>query len=122
MRMEVFKLQIEKITENKIKITLNIKDLKEKNIDLHTFMSNSIESQDLFYDMLNKAEKEVGFETKDYKLMIETLAIPNGNFILTVTRLAPEKDVKKKLTAKRKTSKNMSLHNSTIIENRNGLF
>lgn len=70
-------MQIEKITENKIRIILNIQDLKEKNIDLHTFMSNSIESQDLFYDVLDKAEKEVGFETKDYKLMIEALAIPN---------------------------------------------
>lgn len=70
-------MHIEKITENKIRITLNIQDLEEKNIDLHSFMSNSIESQDLFYDMLDKAEKEVGFETKDYKLMIEALAIPN---------------------------------------------
>ena len=75
--MEVLKLQIEKINENKIRITLNIKDLQEKNIDLHSFMSNSIESQDLFYDMLDKAEKEVGFETKDYKLVIEAIAIPN---------------------------------------------
>jgi len=75
-------LLIEKITENKIRITLNLKDLEEKNIDLHTFMSNSIESQDLFYDMLDKAEKEVGFQTKDYKLMIEALAIPNRNFYI----------------------------------------
>lgn len=80
--MEVLKLQIEKITDNKIRIILNIQDLKEKNIDLHTFMSNSIESQDLFYDMLDKAEKEVGFETKDYKLMIEALAIPNRKFYI----------------------------------------
>lgn len=69
-------MRIEKITENKIRITLNIQDLKDNNIDLHSFMSNSIESQDLFYDMLDKAEKEIGFETKDYKLMIEALAVP----------------------------------------------
>ena len=75
-------MQIEKITENKIRIILNVQDLQEKNIDLHTFMSNSIESQDLFYEMLNKAEKEVGFETKDYKLMIEALAIPNREFYI----------------------------------------
>lgn len=75
-------MQIEKITENKIRIILNIQDLKEKNIDLHTFMSNSIESQDLFYDVLDKAKKEVGFETKDYKLMIEALAIPNRKFYI----------------------------------------
>lgn len=73
-------MQIEKITENKIRITLSIQDLQEKNIDLHTFMSNSIESQDLFYDMLDKAEKEIGFQTKDYKLMIEAIAIPNRKF------------------------------------------
>ena len=69
-------MRIEKITENKIRIILNMQDLQEKNIDLHTFMSNSIESQDLFYDMLDKAEKEIGFETKNYKLMIEALAVP----------------------------------------------
>ena len=78
--MEVLKLQIEKLNENKIRITLNLEDLKENNIDLHSFMANSIESQDLFYTMLDKAEKEVGFETKDYKLMIEALAIPNRKF------------------------------------------
>ena len=75
-------MQIEKITENKIRIILNIQDLQEKNIDLHTFMSNSIETQDLFFYMLDKAEKEVGFETKDYKLMIEALAIPNRKFYI----------------------------------------
>lgn len=52
-------MKIEKIAENKIRIILDSHDLEEKNIDLHTFMSDSIESQDLFYDMLDKAEKEV---------------------------------------------------------------
>lgn len=75
-------MQIEKITENKIRITLNMHDLQEKNIDLHSFMSSSIESQDLFYDMLDKAEEEVGFETKNYKLIIEALAIPNRKFYI----------------------------------------
>ena len=75
-------MEIEKITENKIRITLNMQDLQEKNIDLHSFMSSSIESQALFNEMLNKAEEEVGFETKDYKLMIEALAIPNRKFYI----------------------------------------
>lgn len=73
-------MQIEKLNENKIRITLNLDDLKENDIDLHSFMASSIESQDLFYNMLDRAEKEVGFETKDYKLMIEALAIPNRKF------------------------------------------
>ena len=73
-------MRIEKITENKIRIILNIQDLQDKNIDLHSFMSNSIESQDLFYDMLDQAEREFGFKTKDYKLMIEALAVPERKF------------------------------------------
>jgi len=99
-------MRIEKITENKIRITLNLEDLKENNIDLHSFMSNSPETQDLFLDMLEKAETEVGFKTRNYKLMIEALATSDYNFILTVTRLLPEKNTnkttKKNIKAKRK--------------------
>lgn len=80
-------MKIEKLNDDKIRITLNLQDLEENHIDFHTFMSNSIESQELFINMLDKAEKEVGFVTDDYKVMIEALATANGNFILTVTRL-----------------------------------
>ena len=52
-------MKIEKIAENKIRIILDSHDLEEKNIDLHTFMSDSIESQDLFLDMLEEAEEKI---------------------------------------------------------------
>ena len=71
---DLSRMKFEKLTENKIRITLNIEDLEEKNIDFHSFMSSSLESQDLFLDMLEKAEKEIGFITKDYKLIIEAIA------------------------------------------------
>ena len=67
-------MKFEKLTENQIRIILNIEDLREKDIDFHSFMSNSLESQDLFLDMLEKAEEEIGFNTKDYKLIIEAIA------------------------------------------------
>ena len=63
-------MKIEKITDNKIRIILNLEDLEAKNIDLHSLMSNSIESQSLFVEMLDEAEKTVGFYTKDSKIMI----------------------------------------------------
>lgn len=100
-------MKIEKLNEDKIRITLNMEDLKENDIDFHSFMSNSVESQELFMDMLDKAEKEIGFKTEDYRVMIEALAMKNGNFVLTVTRLAEEKAKniykKKKLNIKRKS-------------------
>ena len=97
-------MKIEKLNDNKIRITLNLEDLKEKNIDFHSFMSSPIESQTLFLDMLDTAEKEVGFITKDYKLTIEALALSNGNFVLTVTREEEQQTTqKRKMQVKRKS-------------------
>ena len=86
-------MKIEKLNEDKIRITFNCLDLQENNIDVHSFMSNSIESQSLFLTILDEAEREVGFITDDYRLSIEALALSNGTFILTVTRI--EKEVQK---------------------------
>ena len=85
-------MKFEKLNENKIRITLNTQDLIDKNIDFHSFMSNSQESQNLFLDMLDEAEKKVGFITKDYKIKIEALAMSDGNFILTITRFGKNID------------------------------
>lgn len=109
-------MRFEKLTENKIRITFNLDDLKEKNIDLHSFMANSEETQDLFFDMLQEAEKEIGFVTKDYKIMIEALATYDGHFVITVTRSLPDikKPTQKKLRAKRKNIM-MNTHCSCTI-------
>ena len=97
-------MKIEKLTEDKIRITLNLEDLKSKNIDFHSFMANSQETQNLFLEMLDEVEKEIGFVTRNYKLSIEAIATQNGNFILTITRL-PESNLNshKKIHIKRKS-------------------
>ena len=104
-------MKIEKLSENKIRIILNLDDLKEKNIDFHSFMSNSLESQDLFLDMLDKAEEEFGFITKDYKLIIEAIATSEGSFILTVTRIIPD-------NTQTKTSKNVQIRRKLVVPNK----
>ena len=83
-------MRFEKINENKIRITLSHQDLEAKHIDFHSFMSSSLDSQDLFFDMLDEAEKQIGFVTKDYRIRIEALAMSEGDFIVTVTRSLPE--------------------------------
>lgn len=79
-------MKFEKVNENKIKVTLSISDLEEKDINLHDFMSNSLESQELFLDMLEEAEEQVGFDTTNCKVKIETLAMTDENFVLTITK------------------------------------
>lgn len=83
-------MKFEKLNNDKIRIILNLQDLKEKDIDYQSFMSNSSDAQELFMDMLEEAEKKIGFITKDYKIMIEALATIDGNFIITVTRSKPD--------------------------------
>lgn len=104
-------MKIEKINDNKIRIILTSIDLKEKNIDIQSFVSNSIESQELFWDILDEAEKECGFKANDCQLIIEALAVNGGNFILTVTKLEDTKSNspkikyrKPRITAKIKNS------------------
>lgn len=100
-------MKFEKLSENKIRIILTIQDLTEKHIDFHSFMSNTIESQDILLDMLEEAKREIGFDPEDSNLKIEALAMADTNFIFTITKLSPEiekeKTAKRKLTIKRKS-------------------
>lgn len=108
-------MRIEKLNENKIRIFLNLEDLREKDIDLHTFMSHSLESQDLFLDLLSKAEAEVGFKTNDYKLVIEALASSDGNFIFTITRVKPENSIFSKPSTIKPKVKRQSVKPNKIL-------
>ncbi len=99
-------MKFEKLSENKIRITLSIQDLAEKEIDFHVFMSNSIESQDILLDMLEQAKKETGFDPENYNLKIEALAMADTSFVFTITKEVPEEKTKlpkKKFTIKRKS-------------------
>ena len=79
-------MKIERLNENKIKVTFNIDDLEEKNIDLYAFMHNTPETQDLFWDILNEAEKECGFNVDNSMIYVEATTSGSGNFILIVTK------------------------------------
>ena len=100
-------MKIEKINDDKIKITFDYIDLQENNIDFHSFMANSTQTQALFLKILDQAEESLGFNTDQYKLEINTLDLSNGIFILIVTRL--QKETKKKVVhvhTKRKSNIN----------------
>ena len=49
-------MKFEKVNNDKIKITISSDDLEANNIDFHSFMSNSNETQSLFLSVLDKAE------------------------------------------------------------------
>ncbi|MBR3002564.1 MAG: adaptor protein MecA [Clostridia bacterium] len=113
-------MKIEKLTENKIRIIINIEELEKNNINLEGFMLNDTESQKFFLEILNQAEKEVGFITKNCKLLIESFSSLNDFFVFTITKFSNKESdkpkVKLKYTKKKTVLKNPIYQFSTFEE------
>lgn len=81
-------MKIKKINNDKLKIILNSNDLDEKNIDIDSFLANPIESQNLFFEILDLAEEKFDFDIEDNKAVVEAISLDDNNiFILTITKL-----------------------------------
>lgn len=85
-------MRIEKINENKIKVTISLNDLQERNIDLHSINYNSPATQELFWDMMEQAEIQFGFNATDSQLAIETVPDETEGFVVIITKLDEEGD------------------------------
>lgn len=109
-------MKIERVGENKIRIFVSYDDLEERDIDLDTFNYNAPETQELFWDLMEQAELELGFEAQESQLCIEAVSDVDHGFVITITRVDDEGDFesiqkfiknryrKKDLSAKKKTS------------------
>ena len=93
-------MKIEKLTDNKIRIILNIDDLAKKNIDIHSLIQNNDGTQRFFKRMLKEAQKEVDFNVDDSRLLIEAYISTEGFFVLTFTKISnnPKPKTKRKAT------------------------
>ncbi len=81
-------MKIKKINNDKLKIILSSNDLDEKNIDIDSFLANPIESQNLFFEILDLAEEKFDFDIEDNRAIVETISLDDNNiFILTITKL-----------------------------------
>ena len=110
-------MKIEKITENKIRIIIKKEDFKDKTINLQKFILNTPESHSLFLEILDRAEKEVNFNTNGHKLLIETYMQGEDICIFTITKymeanINAKNASKKHLIVKRKAQ---VFNNTSII-------
>lgn len=80
-------MQIEKINNDKLEILLSIEDLKENNLDVHSFLSNSSETQNLFFDILDLAKEKYDFTIEDDKFIVESINLNESLFLVTITKL-----------------------------------
>lgn len=83
-------MRFQKLSENKLKIILSNEELPNSS-NLDDFILDSSMARHSFLEILDKAYDEVGFNTKDYKIKIDAIALKNGNFVFTVTKLIKTK-------------------------------
>ena len=107
-------MKIEKLTDNKIRIILNIDDLAKRNIDIHSLIKNTDSTQVFFKKILKQAQKEVNFDVDDSKLLIEAFISADGFFVLTFTKINNSFNKKRPVISKPKR-KNFDIFSPVII-------
>jgi len=85
-------MKIERVNENKIKVTVSSNDLEERNIDFGSLNYNSPAAQELFWDMMEQAEIQLGFKASDSQLCIEAIPDTNEGFVITITKIDEDGD------------------------------
>ena len=99
-------MKIEKLTENKIRIIIDLDELSEKNIDVNSLIKNNDKAHVLFQTILNEAEKQVGFKVQNCKLLVEAFSTTDGYVVFTLTKYKNEAisgNSSKKVRYRRKT-------------------
>lgn len=92
-------MKIEKLTEDKIRVIMDFKDIK---LDKNDFFENLVDSQSIFLDILEKAEKEVDFHTEGCKLLIEAFSTLEDIIVFTITKFSVNNTKSNKNSNKRK--------------------
>ena len=88
-------MQIDKIDNNKLEVILSINDLKDNNIDVHSFLSNSSETQNLFFNILDLAEEKFNFVVDENKFIVESVNLDESLFLITITKLTSNEEKEK---------------------------
>lgn len=86
-------MKIERLSENKIKCTLNKADLKEKQVKLSELAYGSPKARELFQEMMQQASIELGFDVDNTPLMIEAVPIGPDCLVLIVTKVSDPEEL-----------------------------
>jgi adapter protein MecA 1/2 len=86
-------VRIERLNENKIKVSVGSDDVKMWNVDLKNFTENTPEAQDMFWIALKQAEQDVNFTVGKSQLLVETMPSGDDGFDLIISRLSSEEEL-----------------------------
>ena len=80
-------MKVEKINDNKIRITLTLEELEKRKISLSDIEKDSSIAKELFMNLIEESNLDTDFVIEDSHLFIEACSDNNNLFIVTVTKI-----------------------------------
>lgn len=77
---------VERLGNNKVRIFISYEDLEERGIDRDEIWQNGRKVQELFWDMMERAYLEVGFEVRG-PIAVEAFTMPAEGVVVIVTQV-----------------------------------
>ncbi|MEG1989751.1 MAG: adaptor protein MecA [Clostridia bacterium] len=88
-------MKVEKISENKVKITLSIDELNQRNITLKDIEKDSVKAKNLFLELIEESNLESNFVFEHAQLFVEATTDSNDFFTVTITKVDDFPDLSK---------------------------
>lgn len=79
-------MRVDKIASNKVRIFISYEDLAARGIDREELWHNGKKVQELFFDMMDVAYAEVGFEVVG-PIAVEAFTMPTDGVVVIVTQV-----------------------------------
>ncbi|MCL2164807.1 MAG: adaptor protein MecA [Oscillospiraceae bacterium] len=80
-------MKIEKITDNIYRVTITMRDLEERNIDINAIDINSPQTIALFSELMEQVASQFGFNFSGTQLIIDPVPNIDNSFDITITKL-----------------------------------
>ena len=88
-------MKVEKINENKVRITLSIDELAQRHISLKDLEKDTIKAKKLFLELIEESNLESSFIFEHAQLFVEAATDNNDFFIVTITKIDDFPDLAK---------------------------
>lgn len=88
-------MKVEKINENKVKITLSIDELEQRDISLKDLEKDTVKAKKLFLELIEESNLESSFIFEHAQLFVEAATDSNDFFTVTITKIDDFPDLAK---------------------------
>lgn len=102
-------MKIEKINDNKIRITLTFEELENRKISLSDIETDTYKAKELFLNLIEESNLDDEFIIDDSHLYIEACSDNNNLFIVTITKIDNIPELKKYTSTENNNKKSRNI-------------